>query len=87
MISEAETILATTTLPEGRAERAHELVSAAVKLADGLLELTTPAAAWSPGWQEDRRARAGVLPQNRIYAKDVRRRGVLAKKARLTLSV
>ena len=45
MISEAETILATTTLPEGRAERAHELVSAAVKLADGLLELTTPAAA------------------------------------------
>ena len=45
MISEAETILATTTLPEGRAERAHELVSASVKLADELLELASPAAA------------------------------------------
>jgi hypothetical protein len=37
MIAEAELILSTTALPEGRAERAHELLNAAVKLADHLL--------------------------------------------------
>ena len=37
MIAEAETILTTTTLPEGRAERACELLGTAVKLADYLL--------------------------------------------------
>ena len=44
MIAEAETILSTTTLPEKRAERAGELLGAAVKLADELLK-TSPAAA------------------------------------------
>ena len=44
MIAEAETILSTTTPPEGRAERARELLGASVKLADALLE-TSPAAA------------------------------------------
>jgi hypothetical protein len=44
MIVEAELILSTTTLPEGRAERVRELLSASVKLADALLE-TSPAAA------------------------------------------
>lgn len=38
LIAEARRILATTTLPEGRAERAHELLKAAVFLADHLLE-------------------------------------------------
>jgi hypothetical protein len=37
MIAEADLILSTTTLPEGRAERAHELLGTAVKLADHLL--------------------------------------------------
>jgi hypothetical protein len=37
MIAEAETILTTTTLPQGRAERACELLGTAVKLADHLL--------------------------------------------------
>jgi hypothetical protein len=37
LIGEAHTILATTTLPEGRAQRAHELLTAAVRLADHLL--------------------------------------------------
>ncbi len=37
MIGEANAILATTTLPEGRAQRAHELLAAAVHLADDLL--------------------------------------------------
>ena len=43
LISEAETILSTTTLPEGRAERARELLGASVKLADELL-VASPAA-------------------------------------------
>jgi len=37
MIEEAHRILATTKLPEGRAERAYELLTAAVSLADHLL--------------------------------------------------
>jgi hypothetical protein len=37
MIAEAETILKTTTLPQGRAERARELLGTATKLADHLL--------------------------------------------------
>ncbi len=37
MIAEAETILTTTTLPQGRAERTRELLGTAVKLADHLL--------------------------------------------------
>jgi hypothetical protein len=37
MIAEAETILTTTTLPQGRAERACELLGTVVKLADHLL--------------------------------------------------
>lgn len=44
LITEAETILSTTKLPERRAERALELLRAAVALTDDLL-LVTPAAA------------------------------------------
>jgi hypothetical protein len=43
MISEAHDILRTTNLPERRAERAYELLTAAVHLADNLLE-QSPAA-------------------------------------------
>ena len=43
LIAEAETMLATTILPEGRAERARELLNAAVRLADDLLK-DSPAA-------------------------------------------
>ncbi len=43
MIAEAETILTTTTLPQGRAERARELLGTAIKLADHLLDVN-PAA-------------------------------------------
>lgn len=38
LISEADLLLSTTTLPEGRAQRAHELLSAALQLADALVE-------------------------------------------------
>lgn len=44
MIAEAQSLLSTTTLPEGRSERALEILNAAVKLADSLLEVS-PAAA------------------------------------------
>lgn len=43
MIAEAQRILATTMLPEGRSERASELLTAAVHLAGNLL-IETPAA-------------------------------------------
>lgn len=43
MIAEAQHILTTVNLPEGRAERASELLASAVFLADHLLE-TSPAA-------------------------------------------
>ena len=39
LIAEADSLLATTKLPEGRSERAHELLVAAIKLADNLLEV------------------------------------------------
>ena len=44
MITEAKQILDTTELPEGRAQRAGELLASAVFLADHLLE-ESPAAA------------------------------------------
>jgi hypothetical protein len=37
LISEAELILSTTVLPEGRSQRARELLKAAVSLTDDLL--------------------------------------------------
>lgn len=39
LISEADLILSTTTLPEGRATRCRELLKAAVALADHLLSV------------------------------------------------
>jgi hypothetical protein len=44
LISEADLILSTTALPEGRAERCRELLKAAVAMADHLFN-TPPAAA------------------------------------------
>jgi hypothetical protein len=45
LVAEAEKLLSTTTLPEGRSQRAHELLGAAVALADALLETPTDPAA------------------------------------------
>jgi len=39
LISEAELILSTTVLPEGRSERARELLKAAVALTDHLISI------------------------------------------------
>jgi hypothetical protein len=43
LVSEAQTLLMTTNLPEGRSQRANELLTAAIRLADDLLE-QSPAA-------------------------------------------
>ena len=64
MIAEAETILTTTKLPQGRAERAGELLSAAVKLSDELLKSSPAATLGAKGGRKDRRARAGVFSED-----------------------
>ncbi len=43
MIEEAQVLLDTTDLPEGRSKRAHELLTSALALADVVIE-TSPAA-------------------------------------------
>jgi hypothetical protein len=49
LILQADTILATTKLPQGRAERARELLSAAVALTDDLLTVKPAAALGAQG--------------------------------------
>ena len=49
MLSEAETILTTITLPEGRFDRARELIGASVKLADELLTVSPAATLGAKG--------------------------------------
>ena len=39
MVYEADLLLSTTVLPEGRSKRAHELLTAAVALADHLISI------------------------------------------------
>ncbi len=52
MISEAHDILRTTNLPERRSERAYELLTAALHLADHLLEVSPAAALGKRGGTE-----------------------------------
>jgi hypothetical protein len=52
LISEARNILSTTTLPEGRSERACELLLAAVRLADDLLSVSPAAVLGKKGGSE-----------------------------------
>ena len=49
LISEARDILVSTILPEGRSERARELLGAAVRLADDLLAVSPAAALGKKG--------------------------------------
>ena len=49
MIGEAHDILRTTTLPERRSERAYELLTAALHLADNLLEVSPAATLGAKG--------------------------------------
>jgi hypothetical protein len=52
MISEAHDILRTTILPEERSQRAYELLTAAVHLADNLLEVSPAVALGKRGGRE-----------------------------------
>ena len=45
MITEADLILSTTDLPEGRGKRAHELLGTAIALTDHLISLKVSSAA------------------------------------------
>jgi hypothetical protein len=49
LISEAELILSTTVLPEGRSQRARELLKAAVSLTDDLLSVKPAAVLGAKG--------------------------------------
>lgn len=52
LISEAQNLLTTTNLPEGRSQRAHELLTAAVHLADDLLQESPAATLGAKGGKE-----------------------------------
>jgi hypothetical protein len=52
LISEAQTLLMTTNLPEGRSQRANELLTAAVDLADDLLEQSPAATLGAKGGKQ-----------------------------------
>jgi hypothetical protein len=57
MIVESQHILATTKLPEGRSERADELLTAAVSLAHDLLAQSPATTPRQEGWKNDGEAR------------------------------
>jgi hypothetical protein len=67
MIAESRDILSTTTLPEGRAERAHELLTAATSLADNLLAVSPAATLGKRGGEST--ARRGSEYFRKIAAK------------------
>ncbi len=52
LIADAQTLLTTTELPDGRSQRAHELLTAAVHLADDLLEQSPAATLGAKGGKE-----------------------------------
>lgn len=52
LIAEAQQILSTTILPEGRSERAYELLTSAVHLADSLLEISPAASLGKKGGKQ-----------------------------------
>ncbi len=82
MILEADTILSTTDLPEGRAERARELLTASVALADELLKESPAARLGAKGGKKTaergpeyfrkiagmRKTRAGGRPSKREHS-------------------
>jgi hypothetical protein len=49
LISEAQSLLMTTNLPEGRSQRANELLGAALHLCDDLLEVSPAATLGAKG--------------------------------------
>ncbi len=52
LIAQAQELLTTTNLPEGRSQRAHELLTAALHLADDLLEQSPAATLGAKGGKQ-----------------------------------
>ena len=73
MIGEAHDILRTTILPEERSQRAYDLLSAALSLADNLLEESPAAALGAKGGKQT--AKRGSEYFRQIAAKRTNRRG------------
>ena len=73
MIAEAQRLLATTILPEGRSERAYELLTASVHLADDLLSHSSATAIGAKGGRQT--AKRGPEYFRDIAAKREHRRG------------
>jgi hypothetical protein len=78
MISEAHHILATTLLPEHRSERAYELLTAAVNLADHLLEESPAATLGQKGGKST--AKRGSEYFRKIASMRIERKGGRPKK-------
>ena len=72
IIAEAHDILRTTILPEQRSQRAYELLTAAVHLADNLLEESPAAALGAKGGKITRQTRQRILPADRCQAQNPR---------------
>ena len=73
LITEARDILATTKLPEGRSERAYELLTAAVHLGDDLAEVNPAATLGSQGGKKT--AKRGADYFRKIAAMRKERKG------------
>lgn len=73
LIREAHDILRTTNLPEGRSERAYELLTAALSLTDTLSEASPAAALGAQGGKQT--AKRGADYFRKIAAMRTQRKG------------
>ena len=81
LIAEARDILATTNLPEARSERAYELLTAAVHLADSLAEASPAATLGSKGGKQT--AKRGAEYFRKIASMRKERKGGRPRKERV----
>lgn len=81
LIAEAQSLLTTTELPEDRSQRAHELLTAAVALADDLLEQSPAATLGAKGGKET--AKRGSDYFRQLASKRKTRGGGRASKKRV----
>jgi hypothetical protein len=73
LIAEAQSLLMTTNLPEGRSQRANELLSAAIHLANDLLQESPAATLGARGGKET--AKRGADYFRKIAAMRKERKG------------
>lgn len=68
VLAEAQELLLTTELPKGRSQRAAELLTAAVHLADDLLSESPAVALGKKGGKQTAKRWHRLLPKNRCHA-------------------